>query len=191
MSNKLVTQQQTRLAAGCYAAVFFFAILLWAGFSAGNSELQAEFDAKLQTLQNLRAKTNPVARDSSNGSPIQLFAEISAPSETIAASIVQKRLLEVAAGCGVTVHSIQAQVNSDSAPQQLRRIGSELTFDGPMDSLQKLLFEVENNVPFIFVDSMSVQPLPLDTKGLGEVVLRVTLTSSAYWQNHSTSGNEQ
>ena len=104
-------------------------------------------------------------------------------TETIAASDLQKRLLELAAGCGIAVHSIQAQVNADSTPQQLRRIGSELTFDGRMESLQQFLFEVETNVPFIFVDAMSVQPLPAEArKGPDDTMLRVILSASSYWK---------
>jgi hypothetical protein len=105
-------------------------------------------------------------------------------TETIAASTLQKRLLELAADCGISVHSIQAQVNADPTPQQIRRIGSELTFDGRTESLQRFLFEVETNVPFIFVDALSVQPLQAEArKGPSETMLRVTLSTSAYWKS--------
>ncbi len=131
---------------------------------------------------------NPWSRNLNGASKTaanEIFAEISAPTETIAASDLQKRLLEVAAASAVIVHSIQAQVGAEATPQQLRRITAELTFDGKIESLQQFLFEVETNVPFIFVDTVRAQPLPTHAKkGLEDITLRVTLTASSNWKSH-------
>ena len=60
---------------------------------------------------------NPWSRNLNGASKTaanEIFAEISAPTETIAASDLQKRLLEVAAASAVIVHSIQAQVGAEA-----------------------------------------------------------------------------
>jgi general secretion pathway protein M len=176
-------QRQTQIAVTSYVSILLFTVLLWLLFSAESRKLQSEFDAKLEALQLSRASGASGHSDASKTAPKTLFAEMSGLTETIAASDLQKRLLEMAADCGIAVHSIQAQVNADSTPQQLRRIGSELTFDGRMESLQQFLFEVETNVPFIFVDAMSVQPSAAEArKGLDDTMLRVILSASSYWK---------
>ncbi|MGA7328568.1 MAG: type II secretion system protein GspM [Rhodomicrobium sp.] len=181
----MAPERQPQLALGLYVAILFFAILSRLFFSTENGKLQAEFDTKFQKLQQLREHTVGAINGASKTAANEIVAEISAPTETIAASDLQKRLLEVAAGSTVTVHSIQAQVSAESSPQQLRRITAELTFDGRIESLQQFLFEVETNVPFIFVDTVSVQPLPTYARKESEdIMLRVTLTASSYWKSH-------
>jgi general secretion pathway protein M len=184
MSNKSISAKQKRLAATLYLAILTFAILFWFISSKENAKLQAEFDARVQLLDQLPPSSNDGLKSAAMTAPKAIAAEMSSLTETIAASDLQKRLLEVAANTGVVVHSIQAQVNADSDPQLPKRIYSELTFDGKIEALQRFLFELETNVPFIFVDAVAVQLAPSEAKkDVGDAILRATLTTSAYWNN--------
>src|SRR5262249_36896118 len=126
MGDRSISAKQKRLAIVLYLAALSFAILFWFFSSEENRKLQQGVDTRLQLLE--RIQSNNSDRLSSAAMPPTgaIFGEMSSPTETIAASDLQKRLLEVAANTGVVVHSIQAQVNAGSDLQQLKRINSEL-----------------------------------------------------------------
>jgi hypothetical protein len=184
MTNRSIPAKQTWLAATLYLAIVSFAVLFWFFSSRENGKLQAELDAKLQFLDKIQPSNNDGLKGVSGTAPGAISGEMASLTETIAASGMQKRLLEMAASTGVIVHSIQAQVSADPDSQQLKRINSDLTFDGKVEALQQFLFAMETNVPFIFVDAVTMQLPPSEAKKeAGDAILRVTLTASAYWKN--------
>jgi general secretion pathway protein M len=168
-------------------AAFVLLALATVGWGAGVSGLDAgvrdEIEAKGQLLavldrQAARAKADPGARSS-----LQDVAAISGPTETVAASALQKRILEVLEAAGGSVQSVQAEPVKDAATDGLRRLVAQLTFDSSIGGLQGLLFELETGVPFVFVDSMTAQPATTSVPGArpGDR-LRVTLSVSSYWK---------
>jgi hypothetical protein len=183
---------QSRLAVMSYGVIIVLALASWLFCSFDNTKLEAELDAKQQTLDQLRGRTAGILSGASRNAPKGAAGPMTAPTETIAASELQKRLLDVAANCDVVVHSIQSQVNLDPNDEKLRRISSELTFDGTTEALQQFLFKVEVNVPFIFVDRLSVQPSNQDPANAeADTKLRVALTTSAYWKSEETDKRSQ
>lgn len=79
-------------------------------------------------------------------------AVISAPTETLAASELHRRILATLEGSGGAVHSIQAEATTDSIGEGLRRLNAQVAFDSSMESLQKILFRLETATPFVFVE---------------------------------------
>src|SRR5262249_33926768 len=172
----------------------FFALLLavtlWSiGYLAMARSLQDEFDVKAKTLDTLRHETLPKLPGHRTAVPPPQREEvIPAPTETVAASEFHKIALASLERAGSVVHSIQAEATTDVIGDGLRRLSAQVTFDGSSDALQRVLFDLETYRPFIFVDSLLVQPATTAAPGarLGET-LRVTLSASSYWKNFGPS----
>jgi general secretion pathway protein M len=176
------------------AAVGFFALLLlvvvWTvAYLLLARDLQDEFEAKRQTLDILRRQT--VSTFSAGGKIVQPTTRegvISAPTGTIAASELHKTVLASLEQAGSAVRSIQAEATAESFGEGLRRLNAQITFDGSIVALQRILFDLETAKPFIFVDSLHVQPSSSGARGTepGEM-LRVTLVASSYWKSFDAS----
>jgi len=170
-------------------AAFFgllFAVVLWGAiYLVAARDLQAEFDTKVQTLAVLKRQMQP-NRSGAGNTPrsSETAPVISAPTETVAASQLHKTILASLAKAGGSVHSIQAEATTDVTEDGLRRLNAQITFDGSIGALQKVLFDLETAIPFIFVDSLLVQPTATPAPGtkIGDA-LRVTLVTSSYWKN--------
>ena len=138
-------------------AAFFgllFAVIVWgAMYLVATRNLQAEFEAKSQALAVLKRQTLPKLSRSGNAVQPAVRADvISAPTETVAASELHKTILAALEQAGGAVHSIQAEATSDVIGDGLRRLNAQITFDGSIGALQKVLFHLETAVPFIFVE---------------------------------------
>jgi general secretion pathway protein M len=174
--------------AGLAVAAYLLLLAATVGWGATGwfaiDELRAEIGAKEHVLAELarRAATQAPARAVTLGSQTHDAAAIPAPTETVAASALQKQILERLETAGGTVHSVQAEPVKDAAPDAPRRVVAQLTFDCSISGLQRLLFELETGVPFIFVDSLAAQPATASVPGVrvGDR-LRVALSVSSYW----------
>jgi general secretion pathway protein M len=160
-------------------------VVLWsAAYLVVVRDLQHEFEVKSQTLATLKRQTQ--SRFSASGSLLQPAMEgvISAPTGTIAASELHKSVLALLEKAGGAVHSIQAEATAEAFGEGLRRLNAQITFDGSIEALQRLLFDLETAKPYVFIDSLNVQPTSTAARGpeLGET-LRVTLAASSYWKN--------
>ena len=172
------------------AAIAVFAglligVIVWDAMSfAAMQDLQAQFESKTHTLEVLRRQTgSTLVGKARTGLSDAHAAVISAPSETVAASELHKAILGVLESAGGSIHSIQAEATADVLGEGLRRLNVQITFDGPIEALQKALFNLETRIPFAFIDALSVQPAataaPGDEPGR---MLRVTLVASSYWK---------
>jgi hypothetical protein len=177
--------QHARNAALVYAAVLL-AVIGWITFSAyGNSDLRTEIAAKSDMLDTLQRRAIP---DLARGGAVAAnpLALISASTETIAASTLQTYVLEQLEQAGGVVQSIQAETSRATAAPAggLHKLNAQLSFESGIAPLQKLLFSLETGTPFVFVDSLSVQPSTGVPPGgrMGDK-LRVNLVLSSYWQN--------
>jgi general secretion pathway protein M len=185
MNDNSLPTRRALLAAASYGAAFAFAVALGVWFYAENNRLGAEFEVKSQLLERLRGPAISGRTETS-----QLLANtptfMIASTETVAASDLQKQLLEFAATREATVHSIQARVDTEVNGEGLRRISVELVFDSKIEALQSLLFDIETAVPFIFVNTLAVQSSAVPA-AKAEETLRVTLTTSSYSKNAVTA----
>jgi general secretion pathway protein M len=169
-------------------------VVIWSvAYLTEMRDLQTEYDIKSQSLDTLKYQTIPKLPGGGNvsRSPARA-AVIAAPTETIAASELQKAVLDLLERAGGVVHTIQAEATSDVTGDGLRRLNTQMTFDSSMDALQKVLFDLETAIPFVFVDSVLVQPTATAAPAakIGET-LRVTLVASSYWKGLDTSPGKQ
>src|SRR5262249_36161108 len=130
-----LSSQATPGHAGAAVAAFVLlglAAVLWgAAFASLDAGVRDEIEAKGQLLAMLdrqaaaRAKAGP----GTGSSRLQDVAAISAPTETVAASALQKQILERLEATGGSVQSVQAEPVKDAASDGLRRLVAQLTFD--------------------------------------------------------------
>lgn len=175
--------RQMRLAVGVFLGLLLVVIVWGMAFRLANSDLQSQFESKSRVLNSLKETALPdVSGKGESATPRS--AVISATTETVAASQLQKSILTSLEETGGSIHSIQAEATADATDDGLRRLNAQTTFDSSMDSLQKILFELETAVPFIFINSIVVQPAPTSASGAKPwETLRVTLVASSYWKS--------
>lgn len=162
--------------------VFFGLLFGTVGFGAAsltmNKGLRSEFDAKTQSFERLRRSPTPGL--DGNALPLSDQAtSITAASETLAASELQKTVLTSLDAAGGAVRSIHADAATKATEGGLRQLSAQITFDASLSALQEFLFAIETAVPYIFVESLIVQPS--SNPSVGAERLRVTLAASSYW----------
>jgi hypothetical protein len=190
---QLSFSRQAFVAVAAFAGLLLAVIVWGAMYLVATRNLQNEFEAKSQALAVLKRQTLPKLSGSGNAvQPAARAAVISAPTETVAASELHKTILASLEQAGGAVHSIQAEATTDVIGDGLRRLNAQIAFDGSIGALQKVLFDLETAVPFIFVDSLLVQPTATAAPGAkAGGKLRVTLVASSYWKSFEASGNSQ
>jgi len=147
-----------------------------------NANLQNEFETKSRIMDSLRVQP-VVSRNFGADRFSAAEVVIAAPTDTLAASELHKKVLASVEDEGGIVHSIQAEVTNEVTGEGLRRINAQITFDSAMETVQKALFALESSVPFVFVDSITLQPAPTSaTSGNVGDRLRVSLVVSSYWK---------
>ena len=178
------TPSHAVLAAAAYVLALL-ATVAWGTISlTGQDDLRGEIEQKSRFLAELtrRAAAEAPAPGSAGGSR-QSGSSIAAPTETIAASELQKRILERVESVGGVVHSVQAEPVKDAAVDGLRRLVAQLSFDSSTTGLQRLLFDLETGAPFMFVDTLVVQPAAASAPGARAAdKLRVNLSTTGYWR---------
>jgi general secretion pathway protein M len=180
-----VTPVQASVALAAFVLLALATVAWGVAFASLSAGLRDEIEARGQLLAMLdrQAAARASARSEAPSSRLKDIAAISAPTETVAASALQKQILERLEATGGSVQSVQAERVKDAAADGLRRLVAQLTFDSSIAGLQRLLFELETGAPFVFVDSMTVQPAATSVPGTkpGDR-LRVTLSVSSYWK---------
>jgi type II secretion system (T2SS) protein M len=189
-----------RLGAGrssLWATLSYVAILLaliaWvAGSDAAYRDLQASYDLKSEMLDALKERSLTAPANSASASVDFDKATIWAPSETVAASALQRYLLERLERAGGVVQSVQAEAKSETVPPGFQRLSAQLGFDASITALQGFLFEIETGLPLVFVDSLAVQPAPAvqPDAQVGDRV-RVALTVTSYWKTVEKAGADR
>jgi hypothetical protein len=181
----LAAPRQAKLAVAIYAALLLAALGWGITLGIANSQLDSEIDAKTQVLAGLKRHALP---DSAGVARVATqFAAVAAPTETVAASVLQKRLLDVLAQAGGSVHTIQAEVTRETISDGLRRLNAQVTFESSNATLQQLLYALETDVPFVFIESLLARPAAATVPGItaGDS-LAVTLAVWSYWKSGET-----
>ena len=181
--------RQTLVAVGVFFAVLIGTCVWGISFVVANHHLQSEFEAKSEFLENLKKRT--VGGVTVNGVMTDMrAAAVTAATETLAASELHRNILATLERSGGAVHSIQAEATTDTIGEGLRRLNAQVAFDSSIDSLQKILFQLETAMPFVFVDSITVQPAQSSAPTARPAdQLRVTLSVSSYWRSSDADGS--
>jgi general secretion pathway protein M len=155
-------------------------------------ELQASYAGKSEVLASLKKRAPTDLAGSRPAFADLNAAAIAAPSETVAASALQRYLLDRLESAGGSVQSVQAEPSRETKPPGLLRLSAQVAFDASIVALQKFLYDLETGLPFVFVDSLGAQPATAVQPGTraGDR-LRVTLTVTSYWKAGEAAGVRQ
>jgi general secretion pathway protein M len=185
------TPRHALIAVAVYAGSLVVVVALGLMLSLANRELQNEYATKAQLLDGLR-RTSAANAAKAGASAVQMVTLV-APTETTAASELQKQIVERLNAAGGSVQSVQAEPAREAAGTDgLRRLVAKLAFESSVTALQRLLFELETGTPFMFVDSLAVQPVAASAPGMrADDRLRVTLAVSSYWKSNDAGQRTQ
>ena len=98
---------------------------------------------------------------------------------TIAGAALLQRVSSAVTTLGGSVLSSQVDLQGTQSKPGFLSIIASCEID--QSGLQKLLYDLEAGMPFLFIDQLAVQP-PLTPGGSGESKLRVLLAVSGQWQ---------
>jgi general secretion pathway protein M len=159
---------------GCLLGTAVFAI----------SDIAAHGERLSQTadlLDQLRGR-KPRADDANAlaaGHPGTPFLE--GPTVTVAGATLLQRVASAVANVGGTIQSSQVDVLGTQARDGL--VGLVVSCEMEQPALQKLLYDLEAGMPFLFVDQLDVQvPQTTATNETGSGRIRVVLGVSGQWQ---------
>jgi general secretion pathway protein M len=187
--KSLAASRQGLLASTAYLACVILTAIWGFVFLNWNNQLDAEFDAKTVILDGLRHKG--LGQNASGRRLGTNVVAVSAPTETVAASALQQYVLNRLEANGGTVQSIQTEPVPDMNSEGLQRLNAQLSFEGSVNSLQQILFDLEAGAPFVFVDALTIQPVSAAGGTRAGDRLRVTLLMSGYWLKAGTVGQNQ
>lgn len=157
-------------------------LLATAGFAVsdiiGHQRALAQTSDLLDQLQGRRPRgsgTSPLAA----GHPGTPFLE--GPTVTVAGATLLQRVATAIGNVGGTIQSSQVDVLGTQAKDGL--VGLVVSCEMEQANLQKLLYDLEAGMPFLFVDQLDVQvpqTTALNESGTGRI--RVVLGISGQWQ---------
>lgn len=76
---------------------------------------------------------------------------------TLAANAMQRRIVSLAAECGVTLRTIGTEAIVDVDPGTLPQVRLQANAGARIGALQKLLLRIESEAPFVLVDEVSIR----------------------------------
>jgi general secretion pathway protein M len=157
-------------------------LLATAGFAVANildhQRALAQTADLLDQLQGRRARgvgTSPLAAEHP-GTPF-----LEGPTVTVAGATLLQRVAGAVGNVGGTIQSSQVDVLGTQAKDGF--VGLLISCEMEQPALQKLLYDLEAGMPFLFVDQLDVQipqTTAADESGGGKI--RVVLGVSGQWQ---------
>jgi general secretion pathway protein M len=168
------------------AVVLYLAIagglLVTAGLSVANIlDHQRALAQTSDLLDQLRGRKARGAASPSVEHPGTPFLE--GPTVTVAGAALLQRVATAVANVGGTIQSSQVDLLGTQAKDGF--VGLVVSCEMEQPALQKLLYDLEVGMPFLFVDQLDVQvPQTTANEGGGSGRIRVVLGVSGQWQGN-------
>jgi general secretion pathway protein M len=134
----------------------------------------------LEQLQGRKGRSaHPLSAEHA-GSPF-----LEGPTVTVAGASLLQRVAAAVGNAGGTIQSSQVDVTGSQAKDQAKDgvVGLVVSCEMEQPALQKVLYDLESGMPFLFIDQLDVQ-VP-QTTAIGEGTtgrIRVVLGLSGQWQ---------
>jgi general secretion pathway protein M len=158
--------------------ITLFGLSLWLRLRAEAVEELAERSDALTRLET-SLRTRQDARGRPSAAPAAAFAQ--AATEGLASAEVQAYVAGVATEQQAVL--ISSGVESAKATEASDTIQLQVTLDAGTDALQAILHRLESGTPYVFVRSLTVQPVGAAAQRAPEdPMLRATLTLHAMWR---------
>jgi general secretion pathway protein M len=183
--------KQSRLAALIFVATALAALAWITANVTAYRDMQASYAVKSALLEDLKQRATARLGTSTPTQDADA-AMVAAASETMAAGVLQRYLLDRLERTGGVVQSVQTEPAREAVASGLQRLSAQLAFQASTSSLQCLLFDLEGGLPFVFVDSLMVQPATT-TEAAGQAAdkLRVSLTVTSFWKGVPAGGAQR
>jgi general secretion pathway protein M len=182
-ASQAITRTLTR--SPLIAVVLYFAVagglLATVGFAVadiiGHRQALAQTSDLLDQLRGRRPRGGGASTSAEHpGTPF-----LEGPTVTVAGATLLQRVATAIGNVGGTIQSSQVDVSGTQAKDGL--VGLVVSCEMEQPSLQKLLYDLEAGMPFLFVDQLDVQvpqTTALNETGTGRI--RVVLGVSGQWQ---------
>jgi hypothetical protein len=165
-------------------SVAVLVLLLLVSVSVMGISLQARADAARESSERREMLSRLEARLRGNATrptaaPPAAFLDASTPG--LASAQLQAYLGQLAGNQRATLVSSGSEpAKRDDAPDTVR---VQATLDMNLQSLRAVLYQLESGTPYVFVDTMAVQPINATAGGAVEdPLLRTTLGLRALWR---------
>jgi general secretion pathway protein M len=132
----------------------------------------------LDQLQGRKARSGSSATTVRQGTPF-----LEGPTVTVAGAALLQRVAAAIGSVGGTIQSSQVDVLGTQAKDGF--VGLVVSCEMEQPALQKLLYDLEAGMPFLFIDQLNVQvpqTTAIDQGGAGRI--RVVLGVSGQWQGN-------
>jgi general secretion pathway protein M len=158
---------------GALLATAGFAVLDIIGHQRGLAQTSDLLDQLRGRTAGGGAKSPPAERP---GTPF-----LEGPTVTVAGAALLQRVATAVGGVGGTIQSSQVDVLGTQAKDGF--VGLVVSGEMEQPALQKLLYDLEVGMPFLYVDQLDVQvPQATSTSESGTGRIRVVLGVSGQWQ---------
>jgi general secretion pathway protein M len=130
----------------------------------------------LDQLQGRRARSGPALAAGRSGTPF-----LEGPTVTVAGAALLQRVAAAVSAAGGTIQSSQVDVSGTQTKEGV--VGLVVSCEMEQPALQKVLYDLEAGMPFLFVDQLDVQvPQATATSDSGTGRIRVVLGVTGQWQ---------
>jgi general secretion pathway protein M len=145
----------------------------------GHQRALAQTSGLLDQLQGRGARGGGAASSQAAEHPGTPFLE--GPTVTVAGATLLQRVAAAVGNVGGTIQSSQVEVTGAQAKDGA--VGLVVSCEMEQPALQKLLYDLEVGMPFLFVDQLDVQvPQTTAANESGNGRIRVVLGVSGQWQ---------
>ena len=165
-------------------SVAVLVLLLLVSVSVMGMSLQVRADAARESFERREMLSRLEARLRANASrptaaPPAAFLDASTPG--LASAQLQSYLGQLAGDQRATLVSSGGEAaKRDDAPDTVR---VQATLDMNLQALRAVLYQLESGTPYVFVDTMAVQPINATAGGsVEDPILRTTLSLRALWR---------
>jgi hypothetical protein len=177
----MLTLDRRQIASLAVLAIVLLGCGLAVAVSLGaRSEASQEFVERQELLARLQAqphwRTATAATMAPEKAPRVAFVE--AQTAGLAGALLQSHVARIAQEQhAVLISSGIEPAGRDDTPDSIRM---QATFELNIKSLQGLLYELESGVPYVFVETLAVQPA--GQRGGEDPILRLTLGMRTLWR---------
>ena len=167
-------------AAAAYAGVMLLALFVIASALADMLGKRADVAAARAMLEQLEGRRVTASR----GSAVDIQGPVGSPflegaTVTVAGAALLQRVSAAVTKLGGNVLSSQVDLQGTQSKAGFVSVIANCDIDQP--SLQKLLYDIEAGMPFLFVDQLMVQA-PAGASAGGDGKLRILIAVSGQWQ---------
>jgi general secretion pathway protein M len=173
------------ISVGALAALLAVLVIATATFFQMRSDAVQELGERNELLGNLesRAKSMSDARARS-GAIAPAAAFLDAPTQGLAGSALQAHILQMASANHAVLDSAGIEAAKREDPPDSIRL--QATLDMNLQVLQTFLYRLESGTPYVYVESLAVQPLGSKAQSAEDPLLHISFGLRAIWRRGGT-----